>query len=88
MGRAGRRWAGRRRAAGAQVQEDAQGAAGARGRRARWARNKDAVRAAMRGLSVLLGRGLCTRCTQPILTRFDSVLFLSQFLDIFRERGS
>ena len=32
--------------------------------------------------------GLCTRCTQPILTRFDSVLFLSQFLDIVREPGS
>ena len=31
---------------------------------------------------------LCTWCTQPVLTRFDSVLFLSQFLDIVREPGS
>ena len=37
------------------------------------------------GLGVLLANGLCT---QPVLTRFDSVLFLSQFLDIVREPGS
>ena len=32
--------------------------------------------------------GLCTWCTQPVLARFDSVLFLSQFLDIIHEPGS
>ena len=41
-----------------------------------------------RGLGVLLGCGLCTWCTQPFLTRFDSVLFLSRFLDTVREPGS
>ena len=39
-------------------------------------------------LGVLLASGLCTWCTQPVLSWFDSVLFLSQFLDIVREPGS
>ena len=57
------------------------GGAGCAGRGVRRARGTQA-----RGAR--LGSKLCTRCTQPVLTRFDSVLFLSQFLDIVREPSS
>ena len=72
------------RRAGLQVR----GAAGARGSR-RVGRNKGAQGAWQgRGLGALLANGLCTWCTQPVLAQFDSVLFLSQFLDFVRELGS
>ena len=47
-----------------------------------------AAQASARGLGVLLGCGLCTWCIQPVFDPFDSVLFLSQFLDIVREPDS
>ena len=71
--------------AGARARADAQAA----GERAR----VDAARArrgvtGARGWACCWASRLCTRCPQPVLIRFDSVLFLSQFLDIVREPGS
>ena len=63
------------RAAGAR-QAVGERAAGARPRR--W----------VRGVGARAGYGLCTRCTRPLSIQFDSVLFLSRFLDIIREPDS
>ena len=74
------------------------GARGARGRKERGARQVRGARQAPgargarpagrpgRGLGVLLGYAL--GALSLFLARFDSVLFLSQFLDIVREPGS
>ena len=72
--------AGLARHAGGERRRGVRGTGGSAGtgRHRRWAH----------GLGVLLGCGLCTWCTQSVLTRFDSILFLSQILDIVREPGS
>ena len=86
-------WHGRRRAAlgrtgaqaaGARARADTRGVAGALQARGRGVRG--AARA--RGRACCWANRLCTRCTQPVLTQFDSVLFLSQFLNFVRELGS
>ena len=75
-GRAGRR--GRARRSGRAGRRRERGARGRGARHGRWARD----------LGVLLGWGCALGTLSLFLTRFDSILFLSQFLDIVREPGS
>ena len=49
---------------------------------------RDTAQAARRGLGMLLGVGCALGALSLFLTWFDSILFLSQFLDIVREPGS
>ena len=83
--------------AGAQgLAQGSEGRAGwARGRR--WARGRDTHRRAAVARGTGAGRAAWACCwavgcalgaLSLFLTRFDSVLFLSQFLDIVREPGS
>ena len=80
LGRAGRRARANAQAAG----ERAPG----RSRRLAGARQGPAGHGRGRDRACCWASRLCTRCTQPVLTRFDSVLFVSQFLDIVHELGS
>ena len=71
-------------------------ALGAGGRRA-WQRERGErqqargvrdSRQGVHGLGARAGQGYALGALSLFLARFDSVLFLSQFLDIFREIGS
>ena len=79
-GRAGRtarackRWAGRRRAAGARALKDARGAAGARQGRGKRAAGRRAAQALCERpcatWACCWASRLCTQCTRPVLTHF------------------
>ena len=72
---AARRWARR----GAVGRAGAQGRAGGR---------RTLARAQARSLGARAGQGCALSALGLVLARFDSVLFLSRFLDIVREPGS
>ena len=97
LGRAGRAWAGGSRRAGSAAGSWARGvrALGERERRRRRAAAARGARVAGRDRGSLgarpgrWARGLATGCALGLFSiRFDSVLFLSRFLDIIREPGS
>ena len=77
----GARGCGRRRWGAGAGARGVRGARGARDRRARGARAIGGTQGRGAAWACCWASGLCTWCTQPVLTRFDLVLFLSHYMN-------